>query len=448
VERRRGLQAYIVGVGIIAAGVLIGMAIATAAMPEPTLAGLMLVTAIFVLLGWIGGSRQALISESSTHTMGTAASIAAILTLPFPIAILSIALSKTLAETYLLSRGHARSWRAFVVNSGGAVIANASAGGAYHALRGDQYLWNHGVTTFLAFPSLLALVGTYDVMSVLVVTGAITLSSKERPGPVFLNLTRGVFYPETSLIFVGIVLAVIWHLNPILSLIMVVPLVLSVGSFESAARLKKETVEAVLRMAESIDYRDTGTYDHSRRLASLTRSLGLSVGLTPEHVEEIVLASYVHDLGKIGVSNEILFKNGPLTPEEKTIMEEHPVIGANILESYSAFAGSVDIVKHHHERWDGNGYPDGLKSDQIPVGSRVITIVDSFDSMTADRPYRDGMSVDEAMRRLKDGLGTQFDPTLCAVFINLLIEDGTYRPSEPPADLRLVPVMAGRAREA
>jgi len=120
------------------------------------------------------------------------------------------------------------------------------------------------------------------------------------------------------------------------------------------------------------------------------------------------------------------------------LMKQHPVIGASILSSYSVFKGSVDIVMHHHERWDGDGYPSGLKGEAIPLGSRMITVVDSFDSMTADRPYRRGMSVDDAVERLKRGIGSQFDPKVCGAFIHMLIEEGLYSPNGAAPDLRVL----------
>jgi HD-GYP domain-containing protein (c-di-GMP phosphodiesterase class II) len=202
--------------------------------------------------------------------------------------------------------------------------------------------------------------------------------------------------------------------------------------------LRKETIEAVLKMAESIDYRDTQTYEHSQRLAGLTRRLAMRVELTAEHADEVVLASRVHDLGKIGISNDILLKQGPLTPEERKTMEEHPVIGASILANYSAFKTSVDIVRHHHERWDGNGYPDGLRGEEIPMGARIIAVVDAFDAMVADRPYRRGMPVTQAVDRIKDGMGSQFDPKVCAAFLQMLIDEGTYTPPERVPELRIV----------
>ena len=119
-------------------------------------------------------------------------------------------------------------------------------------------------------------------------------------------------------------------------------------------------------------------------------------------------------------------------------MQDHPTHGAEILSHFSEFKNSVDIVRHHHERWDGNGYPAGLKGDAIPLGARILAVADAYDAMTEDRPYRPGMSAVEAVTRLKDGMGTQFDPKICATFIQMLIEDGTYVPPEIAPPLRVV----------
>jgi HD domain len=350
-----------------------------------------------------------------------------------------IAASKCMSEATLLLEKKRR-LRNVVVNSGGTIISNAAAGGAFHALHGEAYLYSGGLTALRALPALAALAALYYGLETLVVFGAIATRSQERPWMVFYELTHGTVLGEVSLILVGIVFGVMCHFSPVMAFFIIVPVMISIRAFESVARFRKETVGAVLKMAESIDYRDTGTYEHSQRLSDLTRKVSQTLGLISDHVSEIVLASRVHDLGKIGISNDILLKQGPLSSEERHIMEDHPVIGANILASYSAFASSVDIVKHHHERWDGTGYPDRLKGEQIPLGSRIISVVDAFDSMISDRPYRNGLSTDEAVERLRQGMWTQFDPNICAVFVRILIDEGVYAPprAEVP-ELRIVP---------
>ncbi len=395
----------------------------------------------FILIGWALCRQQVYVGDSTSVTLAAVGQVASLLILPAPIALVSVGIASVLSEVSGLVQKRRKSRRAVFVNVGSSILAGTAGLSVFHLLKGDHFTWGHNFIP-LGLPALVGLAVVYHLVGTLVVVFAITLSSGERPFAIFTQLSKDTVLPEMSLIAVGIVCAPLWALQPVLSLLMGVPVYLSKRSYASVARLHKETVDAVLKMAESIDYRDTGTYDHSQRLAEMTAHLARALRLTPEHVAEAVLASRVHDLGKIGISNDILLKPGALSREERTTMEEHPAIGASILASFSAFRGSVDIVKHHHERWDGRGYPDGLKGDAIPLGSRIISVVDAFDSMTADRPYRRGMSVDDAVERLKDGIGAQFDPTVCAAFIQVLIEQGTYLPHERTPELRLVPAEA------
>ncbi|HEX6506908.1 MAG TPA: HD-GYP domain-containing protein [Chloroflexota bacterium] len=443
-SRQRALYAYIGGIGIIAATIFVASLVRASERPSLHTQTLLLTCVLFVALSWICSQQNAYLNDSSSVTLGSIGQVATMLILPVENAVIVIGVAKVLSETRLLMIGQRRSWRAPVVNASGSILSTLGGMLAFQLVPGHQALWHQNFDPILAFPALIALGAAYHIIETAIVAAAITLTSAERLSAIFSLLGREALLPELSLIIVGIVFAVLWEFRPVLSIFIVVPVYFSLRSFESEARLRKETIEAVLKMAESIDYRDTGTYEHSKRLAELTRSLALALGLAPEHVAETVLASRVHDLGKIGISNDILLKPASLTTDERQIMQDHPVIGANILASYSAFKGSVDMVKHHHERWDGRGYPNGLKGDEIPIGSRIITVVDSFDSMTADRPYRRGLSVDDAVARLKDGMGTQFDPRVCAEFIQLLIEQGIYTPIESaPPDLRIVRRDAG-----
>ncbi len=442
--RRHALHGYIASIGLVAGIILAYCVFQLVTRPHLHTAPVMITTALFLVITWACNQRNAYSSESSIINLGSIGQIATILVLPIENALLLIGLAKVTSEVALVIRGERRSWRAPAVNAGGAVLYALAGLVAFQLVPGHEHLWGSNTDPLLAFPALFALGAAYHLTEALIVAGAITLTTRERLPAIFGPLNRETLIPELSLIVVGIVFAALWHFRPVLSAFILVPMYVSLRSFASEAKLRKETIEAVLRMAESIDYRDTGTYEHSKRLATMTKDLAGALGLTPEHASEIVLASRVHDLGKIGISNDILLKPGALTPEERHIMQDHPAIGANILSSYSAFQGSIDIVRHHHERWDGRGYPNGLKGEQIPMGSRIITVVDSFDSMTADRPYRRGMTVDDAVSRLKDGMGTQFDPRVSAAFIQLLIEQGAYIPIEPGGrELRIVTWDAG-----
>ena len=442
-NRQRALHLYIFSIGSIS--ILIVLASASQIGPiwsqhpmrwTVTMVG-------FILLGWALCRQKVYVGDSTSVALDGFGQIATLLILPAPIALVVVGVARVLSEVSLLVQKRRKRRRAIFVNLGSSLFSCAAGLGAFHLLQGERFIWGHNFSPLLGLPALIGLAVAYQLAGTLVVIFAVTLNSGERPLAIFTQLSKDTVWPEMSLIAIGIICAALWTFRPVLSLLVVVPVYLSVRSFASVARLHQETVDAVLKMAESIDYRDTGTYEHSQRLAEMTGNLARALRLTPEHVAEAVLASRVHDLGKIGITNDILLKPGALSREERTAMEEHPVIGAEILASFSAFQGSVDIVKHHHERWDGSGYPDRIKGDAIPLGARIISVVDAFDAMTADRLYRRGMTTDDAVERLKNGIGSQFDPTVCATFIQVLIEQGIYLPPERTPELRLVPAEAG-----
>jgi HD-GYP domain-containing protein (c-di-GMP phosphodiesterase class II) len=143
----------------------------------------------------------------------------------------------------------------------------------------------------------------------------------------------------------------------------------------------------------------------------------------------------LHDIGKIGIPDAILLKPGPLTPEEWKIMRTHPEIGKRVIENIPFLRGAVPIVYSHHEKWDGSGYPRGLRADEIPVGARIFSVVDAFDAMTFDRPYSKAISFDAAKAELKRCAGAHFDPSVVEAFLcvpELLLEDIRRRSTEPP----------------
>ena len=140
------------------------------------------------------------------------------------------------------------------------------------------------------------------------------------------------------------------------------------------------------------------------------------MGLDETARENVHIAAHLHDIGKIGVSDRILKKPGKLKPDEMEEMQTHPIIGFTILEKLSVFGRISGIVLHHHERFDGLGYPNGLKGNEIPLESRVIAVADAFDAMTSDRPYRNGMPVEKAFREIRSHAGDQFDPMVVKYF--------------------------------
>ncbi len=173
-------------------------------------------------------------------------------------------------------------------------------------------------------------------------------------------------------------------------------------------------------MAAAIDMRDDCTGVHSDAVVRLARSIGERMGIRGNALVELEFAARLHDVGKIGVPDAVLRKNGPLEGAEWEVMRKHPEWGAQMLARIPGLKRVSRIVRHAHERWDGDGYPDRLQSEEIPIESRIIFACDAFHAMTTDRPYREALPVEEAFRRLTSAAGTQFDPVVVEVCLHVL----------------------------
>jgi diguanylate cyclase (GGDEF)-like protein/putative nucleotidyltransferase with HDIG domain len=172
---------------------------------------------------------------------------------------------------------------------------------------------------------------------------------------------------------------------------------------------------AAASLAKAVDARDAYTGSHSERVSDLAAKIAARLGIDQEQIELTRLAASLHDLGKLAIPEEILRKPGSLTESERLVLERHPQIGHRMLESLGVDP-VADCVRHHHERWDGAGYPDGLAGDEIPLGARIIFVADAYDAMTSDRVYRTRLSTHEALAELSRCAGTQFDPEIVAAF--------------------------------
>jgi hypothetical protein len=187
--------------------------------------------------------------------------------------------------------------------------------------------------------------------------------------------------------------------------------------FKLFAHLRDDTGKALEVLANTIDKRDTYTYQHSLRVAAYVAQTAARLKLPADEVELIVSAAHVHDLGKIAIDNRILFKEGPLTAEERQQVNTHPAAGAELAGQFCMYGEGAEIIRHHHERWDGSGYPDGLVGEAIPLGARLIAVADVYDAMTSDRPYRRALSHEVAVSELTRGAGTQFDSRVVEAFL-------------------------------
>jgi putative nucleotidyltransferase with HDIG domain len=188
--------------------------------------------------------------------------------------------------------------------------------------------------------------------------------------------------------------------------------------------------DTITALAFAVEAKDPYTKHHSAEVAAWAAKIAVHVGLSRAEVEDIKLAGIVHDIGKIHVPEEVLSKPSFLTPEQFDLVKSHAAWGAKILEPLKE-TGIERIVRYHHEAVDGNGYPDGLKGDQIPVGARIITVADAFQAMVHDRHYRRKRSTDEAVAELRRCRGTQFDPLAVDTLVQLIESEGGLPIAEP-----------------
>jgi putative nucleotidyltransferase with HDIG domain len=200
-----------------------------------------------------------------------------------------------------------------------------------------------------------------------------------------------------------------------------------------------ETIAAFVR---AIDARDPYTAQHSQRVSLYATALAEALGLPPAEVERVRLAALLHDVGKLSMERSILQKAGPLGDEEWREMRAHPVMSAHIISGVRRFAAFRDGARHHHERYDGTGYPDGLGGEQIPRDARIIAVADAYEAMTATRAYRGAMPHAEALRRLTEGAGDQFDPQYVATFVDLEIHRRGPASVVPAASGNPAPALA------
>jgi putative two-component system response regulator len=193
---------------------------------------------------------------------------------------------------------------------------------------------------------------------------------------------------------------------------------LLLAEVELRERLLAPTVASVL--ANAIEVRDDSMEGHTERLASLALEIGRRRRLSEHDLEALELGAVLHDVGKIGISDSILMKPGPLTAEERTVMEAHPVIGDRMLAPLALLEPVRPIVRHHHERWDGGGYPDGLVGEEIPLLARIVAVADSIEAMSGQRPYRSPLTKEGVVRELEHGRGRQWDPGLVDIALDLV----------------------------
>lgn len=186
---------------------------------------------------------------------------------------------------------------------------------------------------------------------------------------------------------------------------------------ELHSELQAVRTSVVCALNQLLDLKDLNTGVHSTRLAEWAVRIGRDLGLDDGYLRDVEMAAILHDIGKIGTPDAVLKKPSQLTDAERTVIRKHPEYGWAVLRVVPGLERVSLFVLHHHESYDGSGYPAGLRGDEIPIGSRILAVMDAFDAMISSRPYRRGLSLEEAVRRLEAGMGTQFDPIVTPCFV-------------------------------
>jgi len=400
-------------VAIVFVSAIVAAAFVGITSPRPTLdeayAALMLVA--------LGVGAEMLSYEHSRK--GTSGSISLI---PFAAAGLCapslasiIAISLGSATVQVLSKRH---WVKGLFNVAQMVLGLSLAVLVFATAGGKSFLALKGQTIFAGRAELVPtglLVATLLLINTVTVSGVVAIVQQRS----VLEIWKATTVPTAPFIaltaFLAFYLAWLFSsLGSVGAAALVFPLLGVRQLYRTKLELTKVTEELLDLMVAAIEARDPYTSGHSQRVARASKLIARAVGLKPAEIERVGVAALLHDVGKIDEAfAPILAKEGRLTPEEWDTMKRHPIRSAELVGLLSSLRDVVPAVRHHHENWDGTGYPDGIKGEGIPLASRIIMFADTLDAMTSDRPYRKALSVEEAKAEFVRFRGRQFDPTIC-----------------------------------
>lgn len=309
--------------------------------------------------------------------------------------------------------GHV-SLKAVLFNRAQLAISAAAAGAAYVALGGvpGQIDFVHGSLALLAAAAVYSLVNITTVVLVMSLTQRLSFWG------IWVKDFRWMIPHYLALTPVGVLIGLVESYVGLTGVFLLfVPLVIARYSLQLYAQMRKAYLSTIQAMVAAIEARDPYTAGHSRRVARYTVATARTLRLPEDQTERLEYAAWLHDVGKLAVPDHILQKQGALTAEEWEQMKKHPETGATILNQIRLLGRDVDVILHHHERWNGGGYPDYMKGTAIPLGARLIAIADAYEAMTSARPYRSRiLTREEALAELDRCAGSQFDPELVKAF--------------------------------
>jgi putative nucleotidyltransferase with HDIG domain len=283
------------------------------------------------------------------------------------------------------------------------------------------YVWIGGeIGKFSIFPTLVILL-LGIILNTTIISGYLTSSTGQKFHVVWINNVKGMITSAVAVGTMGIIIALAFIGYGYGAVILFFgPLLLARYSFKLYIEMRNLYLSTIQALNKTVEAKDPYTSGHANRVEKFAVELAEAYHLPFESVQNIKTASILHDIGKIGINDSILNKATRLSQEEFHEIMRHPSIGADIISKVDFLKDITTIVKHHHERFDGKGYPDGLHGDEIPIEAAILTIADSYDAMTSDRPYRKALTQEEAFEELKRNAGTQFHPQLVETFISIM----------------------------
>lgn len=280
------------------------------------------------------------------------------------------------------------------------------------------------IDIILDMPAILVAVGVYYILNTFFIAAVISLTSGGRFVDIFISDFKIIAIYFYSLAPISIAATLLYRQDrPYIILIMIPPLVMADQSLRRYYSLHLETQETLKVLAITVDERDKYTFFHSVHVAEYARKISEQLRLPLNEVNEIEMSGQVHDLGKVGIEDSILNKNSKLNDEEYNKVKKHPQIAYRLLKNLKPYKKGATYVLYHHEHYDGSGYPEKISGSDIPLGARVLSVADSYDAMTTDRPYREALPHSIAISELKKCSGTQFDPKVVDAFVTVLKND-------------------------
>ena len=336
-------------------------------------------------------------------------------------------------------------WYGTLANHAGIVIPAALAGIVYDFLTNPTYVGTVAGNLLYQFGALMAAAVVFFCINVVLSSMLVALRTSQPPLQVFLGDFRGITATAMALAPLAWLMSQIYIVVWWAALLFALPLYTTRLAYHRFVEMREMFTQTIGALAEAVDKRDPFTSQHSRRVMLIAIDIGREMHVREGDLEALEWGGLLHDVGKIGVRDSVLLKQDRLTREERMIMNAHPVLGAEIIAPVARLAPELPIIRHHHEWFNGSGYPDRLIGDEIPKLARILHVADAFEAMTAARPYRmTPLTPEQALAELRKFAGIQFDPAMVDAFVRTKWVEGVPDAGRI-AELKPIPLLGEAA---